>query len=140
MKCPECSCDTGEDNGYCDMCGAPFGKKQQAEAQAAEEIRQAKKAAERVEKRPVKTEGKVPISPEVMAKVLAAGGKKAEKKGPVEIPPEFIGLDTGGKVNPFPETGRKLAWALLAIVMIWIFVAIVWMFANQDKIAAGLNK
>jgi len=124
MKCPSCSSETEEARGFCEMCGEPFAKKKaEAEATVA----------------PPKKEPAVKISAEVMTKVLEAAGKVEGPKGPVDIPAEFKGLDTGGQIPQVPEQARKLAWVMLAVIAIWICIAIGWMFMNQDKIASGMK-
>ncbi|OIO11848.1 MAG: hypothetical protein AUJ52_01365 [Elusimicrobia bacterium CG1_02_63_36] len=126
MICPSCGCESKREV-FCDLCGEPFAKKLVESPSPAP--------------KPSASDGKVRISPEVMQKLFEAGAKcdPPPRSGPVDIPPEFRGLDTGGQIGEIPPAARKLAWVMLAVVMAWIVGMTVWLFTHQDRIAAALK-
>lgn len=106
MKCPACKMETPEELGYCDFCKEPFRRKPPPPEP---------KSVEKVE---------VPAA--VMAKILEAkrlapGPQPAEPGG---IPPEFAALDAGERIPELPPVARKLAWAFLAIIVVWAGVGL----------------
>lgn len=99
MKCPACAMETPEEQGFCDFCKEPFRRK----APPSE---------------PVKPE-KVPVPPEVMAKLLAMKSP-AGSADPAEpdLMAEFARLDAGDRIPEVSPAVRKLAWGFLAAVLL----------------------
>ena len=121
MKCPACGFDTPVEQGYCDFCKEPFPK----------EKPKAKTASG--------TE-KVDISPNVFTKLTkdkeeVHSGKKP-KKDLGDIAKDFAHLDAGGKVEEVSPLVRKLAWAFLAILVIWMSIGMIWMIGRANRIGS----
>ena len=117
MNCPACKMETPEELGYCDFCKEPFRKK-----------------APPPEPKPQSETVAVP--PEVMAKVMAAA-RAPEKAAPVEtaggIPPEFAELDRGEKIPEIPPVARQLAYAFLAVIVLWTLVGIGYVLTRHKR-------
>lgn len=120
MKCPACKMETPEEIGYCDFCKEPFRRKPPPPE-------------------PEPEAEKVALAPEVMAKVLEAKRASAASASgePGGIPPEFAGLDAGERIPEIPPQARKLAWAFLAIVVLWTAVGIIYLMKHPTR---GLPK
>ncbi len=97
VKCPACGFESPEGAQWCDFCKEPFNKKPKPAPAPA------------VASPPLK----LPPPPLPSASQDVAAG----------IPPEFAGLDTGGKIPVAPPWFK---YAGLALLGIWI-LCMVWM-------------
>lgn len=118
MKCPACGFETPIEQGYCDFCKEPF--KKEASVSSAE---------------PPK---KVDVPPSVLAKLLEdkkeSRSESKPKKDLGDIVKEFAHLDAGGKVEEVSPLVRQMAWAFLAILVIWMLIAMMWMVNRASSI------
>lgn len=124
MKCPACSMETPEDQGYCDFCKEPFRKKAPPEPASAP-------------KQP-----SVPVPPEVMEKVLAhknAPGPSGSPYSP-DIPPEFAEMGDGERIAGLPPAAKQLAWAFLALILLWTAVGMGWFLVKARRMEGRPSK
>ncbi|MDE2291911.1 MAG: hypothetical protein KGL53_07500 [Elusimicrobia bacterium] len=122
VKCPACGMETPEEPGYCDFCKEPFKKKASA----------APPAPSAGSPTAQKT---VDVPPEVFAKLLAAGKPRPpEERGPVSIPPEFAHLDAGERIEPAPPVVKTLAWAFVAVIILWSAVGLFYLAHRASSI------
>jgi len=136
MKCTACGFDTPEEQGYCDFCKEPFRKPEQPALPPARKL-------EDLDQPAAKPAEKVPLTPEMLAKLMQAGispKTPAPASGEPLIPPEFAHLDSGEKLPQIPPAARKLAWVFLGICVLWILAGTAWLLMNSERIAAGAAK
>jgi hypothetical protein len=77
------------------------------------------------------------VSPELLLKVQQA---KPAVSGEVRqgIPPEFAHLDSGEKMPAAPPFARVLAWAILALVVLWSAVGMFWLLRHSGSIGSNM--
>lgn len=117
MKCPACGFETPDGQAWCDFCKHPFRAKPEKDPPS--------------EKKPAL------LSPDVLLKLDQV---KSETSGQVKegIPPEFAHLDSGEKIPEVPPIARYLAWGILAVVVLWAIVGMVWISRHAGAIGSNM--
>jgi len=112
VKCPACGFETPDGQAWCDFCKEPFRTKSGPQQKA------------------------VPVSPDVLRKLHQVS---SESSGQVKegIPPEFAHLDSGEKIPEVPPLARRLAWGILAAVILWAVAGMFWIF-RAGSIGTGM--
>ena len=110
MKCPACGFETPDEQAWCDFCKEPFRKKA-PEAQAPAAATPAAPAP------PSLLAQTPPISRELLQKLqhqkMAVSGQTLPN-----VPAEFALLDAGERIPQVPSIYKKVAWLILALIII----------------------
>lgn len=134
MKCPACGFETSDEQGWCDFCKEPFRKRASGAGESPQEAAPSPSGTARAE---LPLRGKVKVPAEVMRKLMEA--KTSEERKPVDpgIPAEFSGLDAGERMPEVSSNVRKLAWAVLFVIVFWMIAGTVYMFMKGSAIRTG---